>query len=131
MIAWVLRHPWRVVAGAAVVLAATVLPWSRLGSEFMPPLDEGSLLFMPTTVPGVSIAQARAIMRHQDSVLASFPEVATVLGKAGRANTATDPAPLDMYETTVVLKPQELWRPGMTTDRLVSAHGRGDAACRG
>ncbi|HTH65401.1 MAG TPA: CusA/CzcA family heavy metal efflux RND transporter [Gemmatimonadales bacterium] len=121
VIAWVLRHPWQVVAGAAVVLAATALPWSRLGSEFMPPLDEGSLLFMPTTVPGVSIAQAREIMRHQDSILASFPEVATVLGKVGRANTATDPAPLDMYETTVVLKPRELWRPGMTTDRLVSA----------
>jgi Cu(I)/Ag(I) efflux system membrane protein CusA/SilA len=121
VIAWVLRHPWQVVAGAAVVLAATTLPWSRLGSEFMPPLDEGSLLFMPTTVPGVSIAQAREIMRHQDSILASFPEVATVLGKVGRANTATDPAPLDMYETTVVLKPRELWRPGMTTDRLVSA----------
>lgn len=121
VIAWVLRHPWQVVAGAAVVLAATAFPWSRLGSEFMPPLDEGSLLFMPTTVPGVSIAQAREIMRHQDSILASFPEVATVLGKVGRANTATDPAPLDMYETTVVLKPRELWRPGMTTDRLVSA----------
>ncbi|HMA43334.1 MAG TPA: CusA/CzcA family heavy metal efflux RND transporter, partial [Gemmatimonadales bacterium] len=127
VIAWVLRHPWQIVTGAAVVLAATVLPWSRLGSEFMPPLDEGSLLFMPTTVPGVSIAQAVAIMRRQDSILASFPEVATVLGKAGRANTATDPAPLDMYETTIVLKPRELWRPGMTTDRLVSAM---DAAVR-
>jgi copper/silver efflux system protein len=121
VIGWVLRHPWRVLAGAGVVLAATVLPWSRLGSEFMPPLDEGSLLFMPTTVPGVSIAQAQAIMRHQDSVLASFPEVAAVLGKAGRANTATDPAPLDMYETTIILRPRAQWRPGMTTDRLVSA----------
>jgi Cu(I)/Ag(I) efflux system membrane protein CusA/SilA len=121
VIEWVLRYPWRVLAGAGVVLVATVLPWSRLGSEFMPPLDEGSLLFMPTTVPGVSIAQAQQIMRYQDSVLASFPEVAAVLGKAGRANTATDPAPLDMYETTIVLKPRELWRPGMTTDRLVSA----------
>jgi Cu(I)/Ag(I) efflux system membrane protein CusA/SilA len=121
VIAWVLRHPWQVVAGAAMVLAATAFPWSRLGSEFMPPLDEGSLLFMPTTVPGVSIAQAMSIMRRQDSILAAFPEVATVLGKAGRANTATDPAPLDMYETTVVLKPRELWPPGMTTDQLVSA----------
>jgi len=121
VIGWVLRYPWRVLAGAGVVLAATVLPWSRLGSEFMPPLDEGSLLFMPTTVPGVSIAQAQAIMRHQDSVLASFPEVAAVLGKAGRANTATDPAPLDMYETTIILKPRAQWRPGMSTDRLVSA----------
>ena len=124
VIGWVLRYPWRVVAGAAVVLAATVLPWSRLGSEFMPPLDEGSLLFMPTTVPGVSIGQAREIMRHQDSVLAAFPEVASVFGKVGRANTATDPAPLDMYETTIVLKPHDEWRPGMTTDRLVSEMDR-------
>ncbi len=124
VIAWVLRYPWRVVAGAAVVLGATVLPWSQLGSEFMPPLDEGSLLFMPTTVPGVSIAQAREIMRYQDSVLAAFPEVASVFGKVGRANTATDPAPLDMYETTVVLKPRNRWRPGMTTERLVSEMDR-------
>jgi Cu(I)/Ag(I) efflux system membrane protein CusA/SilA len=124
VIALVLRYPWRVVAGAGVVLAATLLPWSRLGSEFMPPLDEGSLLFMPTTVPGVSIAQARAIMRYQDSVLASFPEVASVFGKVGRANTATDPAPLDMYETTVVLKAHDQWRPGMTTERLVSEMDR-------
>ncbi|MGH9259039.1 MAG: efflux RND transporter permease subunit, partial [Acidimicrobiales bacterium] len=99
-------------------------PWSRLGSEFMPPLDEGSLLFMPTTVPGVSIGQAREIMRHQDSVLAAFPEVASVFGKVGRANTATDPAPLDMYETTVVLKPRDQWRPGVTTERLVSEMDR-------
>ena len=120
LITWVLRRPWRVVGGAALVLAATVLPWNRLGSEFMPPLDEGSLLFMPTTVPGVSIAQARQIMQHQDSVLAAFPEVAAVLGKAGRANTATDPAPLDMYETTIILKPKALWRHGMSTERLVA-----------
>jgi Cu(I)/Ag(I) efflux system membrane protein CusA/SilA len=124
VIAWVLRYPWPVVAGAAVVLAATVLPWSRLGSEFMPPLDEGSLLFMPTTVPGVSIGQAREIMRYQDSVLAAFPEVAAVFGKAGRANTATDPAPLDMYETTVTLKPHDQWRTGVTTERLVSEMDR-------
>jgi Cu(I)/Ag(I) efflux system membrane protein CusA/SilA len=90
----------------------------------MPPLDEGSLLFMPTTVPGVSIAQAREIMRYQDSVLASFPEVASVFGKVGRANTATDPAPLDMYETTIVLKPHGRWRRGMTTERLVSEMDR-------
>jgi len=124
VIAWVLRYPWRVVAGAGLVLAATVLPWRLLGSEFMPPLDEGSLLFMPTTVPGVSIAQAREIMRYQDSVLASFPEVASVFGKVGRANTATDPAPLDMYETTIVLKPHGVWRPGITTERLVSEMDR-------
>ena len=124
VIAWVLRYPVRVVIGAAVLLALTVLPWSRLGSEFMPPLDEGSLLFMPTTVPGVSIGQAREIMRYQDSVLATFPEVASVFGKVGRANTSTDPAPLDMYETTVVLKPHDQWRSGMTTERLVSAMDR-------
>ena len=124
VIAWVLRHPWRVVAGAALVFGVTLLPWSRLGSEFMPPLDEGSLLFMPTTVPGVSIGQARQIMRYQDSVLASFPEVASVFGKVGRANTATDPAPLDMYETTIALKPHDQWRPGMTTERLVSEMDR-------
>jgi Cu(I)/Ag(I) efflux system membrane protein CusA/SilA len=120
VIGFATRRPWLVVAGAIAVLAATVLPWRQLGSEFMPPLKEGSLLFMPTTVPGVSIAQARRIMRYQDSVLASFPEVETVLGKVGRAQTATDPAPLDMFETTITLHPRERWRPGMTYDKLVA-----------
>ncbi len=115
-----LRHPRAVIAGAAVVLAVTVLPWQRLGSEFMPPLHEGSVLFMPTTVPGPSIAQAREIMRWQDSVLAAFPEVALVFGKAGRAETATDPAPLDMLETTITLRPEREWRPGMTYERLIA-----------
>ncbi|GBD31833.1 Cation efflux system protein CusA [bacterium HR33] len=119
-----LRRPAVVIGGAGVLLAITLLPWSRLGSEFMPPLKEGSLLFMPTTVPGVSIAQSREIMRYQDSVLASFPEVESVLGKAGRANTATDPAPLDMFETTVILKPEREWRPGMTYERLVAEMDR-------
>jgi copper/silver efflux system protein len=120
----VLRHPWKVVAGAAVVLGLTVIPLRRLGSEFMPPLDEGSLLFMPTTVPGVSIAEARAIMQRQDSILAGFPEVASVFGKAGRANTATDPAGLDMDETTIVLTPRATWPAGMTTARLVDTLDR-------
>jgi Cu(I)/Ag(I) efflux system membrane protein CusA/SilA len=120
VIRFTLRRPWWVIAGAVAVLGATAVPWRRLGSEFMPPLQEGSILFMPTTVPGVSIAQAREIMRYQDSVLASFPEVERVLGKAGRAETATDPAPLDMFETTVTLRPERDWRPGMTYDRLVS-----------
>jgi len=118
------RRPWIVVGAAALVLVATVLPWQRLGSEFMPTLHEGSVLFMPTTVPGVSIAQAREIMRYQDSVLASFPEVSTVLGKVGRARTATDPAPLDMFETTITLRPREEWRPGLTYEELIAEMDR-------
>jgi Cu(I)/Ag(I) efflux system membrane protein CusA/SilA len=114
------RFPWAVVVVAVVVLVATVIPWRRLGSEFMPPLQEGSILFMPTTVPGVSIAQAREIMQYQDSVLFSFPEVESVLGKTGRASTATDPAPLDMFETTIILRPEEDWRPGMTYEALLA-----------
>jgi Cu(I)/Ag(I) efflux system membrane protein CusA/SilA len=120
VIGFVVRFPWAVVVLAAIALGATVYPWKRLGSEFMPPLKEGSILFMPTTVPGVSIAKAREIMRYQDSVLKSFPEVANVLGKAGRATTATDPAPLDMFETTVTLTPEENWRPGMTYEKLIA-----------
>ncbi len=119
VIGFALRRPWIVVGAAVVVLVATIFPWQRLGSEFMPELHEGSILFMPTTVPGVSIAQAREIMRYQDSVLASFPEVERVLGKTGRATTATDPAPLDMFETTITLKPSRDWRQGMSYDRLI------------
>ena len=115
-----LRRPWLVVCAAVAMLGATIFPWQRLGSEFMPPLQEGSILFMPTTVPGASIAQAREIMRYQDSVLASFPEVERVLGKAGRAETATDPAPLDMFETTITLRPSEEWRPGVTYAGLLA-----------
>ncbi|MEZ4416545.1 MAG: CusA/CzcA family heavy metal efflux RND transporter [Gemmatimonadota bacterium] len=114
------RRPWWVVLGALALVALSVLPWRRLGSEFMPMLHEGSVLFMPTTVPGVSIAQAREILQHQDSILASVPEVERVLGKVGRANSATDPAPLEMFETTITLRPESEWRPGMTYDRLVA-----------
>jgi Cu(I)/Ag(I) efflux system membrane protein CusA/SilA len=120
----VVRRPWVVMAGALAVLALTIIPWRQLGSEFMPPLQEGSILFMPTTVPGVSIAQAREVMRHQDSVLAAFPETDIVLGKVGRATTATDPAPLSMWETTITLKPEDEWRPGMTYERLIAEMDR-------
>ena len=114
------HHPWSVIVLAVLVLAATAIPWRQLGSEFMPPLKEGSILFMPTTIPGVSIAQARDVMRVQDSILVAFPEVETVLGKVGRANTATDPAPLAMWETTITLKPKEQWRSGLTYEQLIS-----------
>jgi Cu(I)/Ag(I) efflux system membrane protein CusA/SilA len=104
-----------------VTLILTWIPWKRIGSEFMPPLDEGTILYMPTTLPGLPVARAREIIRQQDSILKSFPEVEHVWGKAGRANTATDPAGLDMIETTISLKPREQWRAGVTYDGLVAA----------
>jgi Cu(I)/Ag(I) efflux system membrane protein CusA/SilA len=121
LITFVLRRRWGVIGAAAIVLILTWIPWSRIGSEFMPPLDEGTILFMPTTLPGASVARDREILSIQDSVLKQFPEVEHVWGKAGRANTATDPAGLDMFETTITLKPNERWRPGMTYERLVAA----------
>ena len=116
----VLRHRWPVIVSAVAVLIATWIPWTRLGSEFMPPLEEGTILFMPTTLPGVSVARAREIMRQQDAILAAFPEVEHVWGKAGRAETATDPAGLDMFETTITLKPKSQWRAGLTYERLIA-----------
>jgi Cu(I)/Ag(I) efflux system membrane protein CusA/SilA len=121
MIAGVLRHRWPVVTAAIAAVLLSWIPWKRLGSEFMPPLNEGTILFMPTTLPGISIARAREVVRIQDAILKEFPEVEHVWGKAGRANTATDPAGLDMIETTITLKPESEWRPGMTQDRLISA----------
>jgi Cu(I)/Ag(I) efflux system membrane protein CusA/SilA len=120
IIQFVLGHRWPVIGASLVVLILTWIPWSRIGSEFMPPLDEGTVLFMPTTLPGLGVAQARAILRTQDSILKSFPEVEHVWGKAGRASTATDPAGLDMFETTITLKRQSEWRAGMTYDRLIA-----------
>lgn len=120
----VLRNRWPVVAGVVAAMLLTVLPLRRIGSEFMPPLNEGTLLYMPTTLPGISVAKASAILRMQDSVLATFPEVESVFGKAGRANTATDPAPLDMFETTIMLKPERDWRPGVTYESLVAEMDR-------
>jgi Cu(I)/Ag(I) efflux system membrane protein CusA/SilA len=116
----VLKHRWPVISVAVAVLVLTWVPWSRIGSEFMPRLDEGTVLYMPTTLPGVSVARAREILRVQNTVLKTFPEVEHVWGKAGRANTATDPAGLDMFETTVTLKPESQWREGMTYDRLIA-----------
>jgi Cu(I)/Ag(I) efflux system membrane protein CusA/SilA len=116
----VLEWRWPVIAGALSILVLTWIPFQRIGSEFMPPLNEGTLLFMPTTLPGISVAKASQTLQQQDSILKSVPEVASVFGKAGRASTATDPAGLDMFETTIVLKPEDEWRPGMTIEGLVA-----------
>jgi len=107
---WVLRHPKRVIATAVLAVLAAVPIYFGLGSEFMPPLDEGSILYMPTTMPGISVTEAQRLLTLQDRILRSFPEVESVFGKAGRADTATDPAPFSMMETTVVLKPHDRWR---------------------
>ncbi|MGQ0723547.1 MAG: efflux RND transporter permease subunit [Candidatus Eiseniibacteriota bacterium] len=107
---FVLRRPKATIAGAALVVLSTVPAYLSLGSEFMPPLHEGSILYMPTTLPGISVSEASRLLRVQDELLKSFPEVQSVHGKAGRAETATDPAPLSMMETVVVLKPEAEWR---------------------
>ena len=103
----------------------TLIPLSRLGSEFMPALDEGDLLYMPTTMPGISITEAKNLLQQTDRIIRTFPEVDYVFGKAGRAETATDPAPLSMIETTIRLKDRKDWRPGLTTEKLIQETGRG------
>lgn len=115
-----LRFKKAVLLGALVIFIITLIPFSRLGSEFMPPLNEGSILYMPTAVPGMSITEAAKILNAQDRMLMKFPEVQRVFGKIGRADTATDPAPLSMVETVVTLKPQDQWREGMTWDKLLA-----------
>ena len=117
---FVLRHRWGVIAGAAIVLAATVLPWSRLGSEFMPPLNEGSIMDMPSLFPSIGTGQAKEVLQQRDAALASIPEVDMVLGKIGRAESATDMAPMSMIETIAILKDKKQWRPGVTYDSIVS-----------
>jgi Cu(I)/Ag(I) efflux system membrane protein CusA/SilA len=107
---FVLRHPKIVIALAVIIVATTIPVYLRLGHEFMPPLNEGTILYMPTTLPGISVTQAQELMETQDRILKSFYEVVTVFGKAGRAETSTDPAPFSMMETTVVLKPPSEWR---------------------
>lgn len=120
VIDFVLRHRLPVIAGAVATLLLTWIPFQRIGGEFMPPLNEGTLLYMPTTLPGIGVTRAHQALQRQDSILASFPEVASVFGKAGRANTATDPSGFDMFETTIVLKPESEWRPGMTFEKLIA-----------
>ncbi|WP_454727441.1 MULTISPECIES: efflux RND transporter permease subunit [Cupriavidus] len=115
----VLRYPRTTVAIAAILLAVTAWPIMRIGGEFMPPLDEGDLLYMPSALPGLSTGKAAQLLQQTDRLIKTVPEVATVSGKAGRADSATDPAPIEMFETTIQFKPREQWRPGMTPDKLV------------
>ena len=118
VIRWVLNAKTVTIALALVVLAVTVWPARQLGSEFMPSLNEGTLMYMPTTLPGLSVTKAAELLQMQDRIIKAFPEVASVYGKAGRAATATDPAPTEMFETVINLKPKSEWRPGVTIDSL-------------
>ncbi len=120
VIAAVMRFKKLTILIALIVMAISIYPASRLGSEFMPTLNEGTLFYMPTSLPGMSITKAAELLQTQNRIIKSFPEVASVYGKAGRANTATDPAPTEMFETIINLKPESEWRPGMTTDRLIA-----------
>ena len=120
VIAQVLQWKKVIVLAAVVVVGVTVYPALKLGAEFMPTLNEGTLLYMPVTLPGISVTKAGEILQAQNKIIKNFPEVASVLGKAGRANTATDPAPLEMTETIINLKPESEWRPGMTIDKLIA-----------
>jgi Cu(I)/Ag(I) efflux system membrane protein CusA/SilA len=128
LLIWLYRPIIKVVLGAKTltlglalaILAITFWPASQLGSEFMPTLDEGTLFYMPTTLPGISVTKAADLLQMQDRIIKSFPEVASVFGKAGRAATATDPAPTEMYETVINLKPKADWRPGLTIDSLIA-----------
>jgi Cu(I)/Ag(I) efflux system membrane protein CusA/SilA len=119
IITLVLRFKKATIAIAGAIMLVTVLPLLQLGSEFMPPLYEGDLLYMPTTDPGISITKAKELLQQTDKIIKQFPEVHHVFGKIGRAETATDPAPLSMIETTIMLKPEDEWRPGMTPEKLI------------
>jgi Cu(I)/Ag(I) efflux system membrane protein CusA/SilA len=120
VIAGVMQWKKLTIAVAAVALAVSVFPAMKLGSEFMPALNEGSLLYMPITLPALSVTESAELLQTQDKIIKTFPEVESVFGKAGRANTATDPAPLEMAETVINLKPESDWRPGMTIDSLIA-----------
>jgi Cu(I)/Ag(I) efflux system membrane protein CusA/SilA len=116
---WVLARPRQVLAGAFVLIALGAIPVMKVGTEFMPDMDEGDLLYMPTTLPGLSAGKAQQLLQQTDRLLKTLPEVKSVFGKAGRAESATDPAPLSMIETVIQLKPKSEWRPGMTTEKLI------------
>jgi Cu(I)/Ag(I) efflux system membrane protein CusA/SilA len=120
VIALVLRYKIVTIVLAALAFGASLWPAAQLGSEFMPTLNEGTLLYMPTTLPGLSITKAGELLQTQDKIIKSFPEVESVFGKAGRAATATDPAPTEMFETVINLKPEDQWRPGLTIDKLIA-----------
>ena len=120
VIAWVMQWKGLIVVTALVLLGVTVYPALKLGTEFMPTLNEGTLLFMPSTLPSISVTKAGELLQMQNKIIKSFPEVESVFGKAGRANSATDPAPLEMAETVINLKPESEWRPGMTIDKLIA-----------
>ena len=120
VIGLVLRHKVATVVAALLVVAVSAWPASRLGSEFMPTLNEGTLLYMPSSLPGMSVTKAGELLQQQDRIIRAFPEVESVFGKAGRALTATDPAPLEMFETIINLKPEDQWREGMTMDKLIA-----------
>src|SRR5262249_42989395 len=120
VIRWCLRHRKLTIAVNVVFLVVTLPLMLKMGSQFMPPLYEGSALFMPTALPGISITAATDVLQRQDQIIKSFPEVESVFGSVGRSNSATDNAPLDMYDTTIMLKPQSQWPPGMTYDQLIA-----------
>lgn len=115
----VLAHPRSVLVAALVILVATLYPAAHLGGEFLPPLDEGDVLYMPSALPGIATGKVGQLLQQTDRLIKTVPEVASVFGKVGRAETATDPAPLEMFETTIQFKPRGQWRPGMTPDRLI------------
>jgi Cu(I)/Ag(I) efflux system membrane protein CusA/SilA len=124
LISFVLRHRLGVIGAGLIIFAATALPWNRLGSEFMPPLNEGSIMDMPSMFPGIGTTQAKAILQQRDAAMARIPEIDMVLGKIGRAETATDMAPMAMIESVAILKPEARWRPGVTFDSIQSEMNR-------
>lgn len=118
---WVIRRPWLTIALAALVFATTLWPLTHIGGEFMPNMDEGDLLYMPSALPGLSITKATSLLQQTDRLIKTIPEVESVFGKAGRADTATDPNQIEMFETTIQFKPRSEWRPGMTPEKLRQA----------